>query len=165
MKCKLTTGGGMAGLLKYQNKSDSEFISGSQPDQASFLRETAAIRSLRPDCKKPVLHVSLSPPPQREAGRRAMGKSGRSLPRKNGVGGKFFFLRSPRRHEKRSRPYCLKHVGLKREPVEFSKFCEASNARLRGTGVRVPPAKNPLTPGLPERGGQPPPNCQGRLNE
>ena len=63
MKVKVNTGGGMRGLLKYQVKKDSIFICGSQQNQHDFLRETAALRSLRPDCKKPVLHFSLSQPP------------------------------------------------------------------------------------------------------
>ena len=53
----------MRGLVKYQTKSDSILISGTQVSQSDFLRETALLRELRPDCKKPVLHFSLSQPP------------------------------------------------------------------------------------------------------
>lgn len=63
MKVKVSTGAGMRGLVKYQVKDGSEFVSGSQPIASDFLRETAALRELRPDCRKPVLHFSLSQPP------------------------------------------------------------------------------------------------------
>lgn len=63
MKVKVSTGGGMRGLVKYQKKSGCELISGSQLTAENFLRETAALRELRKDCKKPVLHFSLSQPP------------------------------------------------------------------------------------------------------
>ncbi len=65
MKVSVSTGGGMSGLAKYMNKIGSQFICSSTltdhlPD---FLRETAMLRQLRPDCKKPVLQFSLSQPP------------------------------------------------------------------------------------------------------
>jgi len=66
MKAKVRTGGGMRGTVNYQNKDGSEFISGSQENANDFLRETAALRELRKDCKKPVLHFVLSQPDGKE---------------------------------------------------------------------------------------------------
>lgn len=66
MKAKVRTGGGMRGTVNYQNKDGSEFISGSQENASDFLRETAALRELRKDCKKPVLHFVLSQPDGKE---------------------------------------------------------------------------------------------------
>lgn len=63
MKVKVSTGSGMKGLVRYQLKEDSTFICGTQQNQNDFLRETAALRELRKDCTKPVLHFSLSQPP------------------------------------------------------------------------------------------------------
>lgn len=62
MKCKVSTGSGMRGLLSYIEKDDAQHIAGTQQDSVSFLREVAALRSLRPDCKKAVAHFSLSLP-------------------------------------------------------------------------------------------------------
>ena len=66
MKVKVSSGGGMRGTVNYQAKPDSEFIDGSQSTKTSFLRETAGLRELRKDCKKPVLHFSLSQPTGQE---------------------------------------------------------------------------------------------------
>lgn len=63
MKVKIKTGGGMRGVIKYISKDDAEFISGTQSAPNDFLRETAALRELRPDIKKPVFHMMLSQPP------------------------------------------------------------------------------------------------------
>lgn len=64
MKAKVKTGGGMRGLVKYQiEKPEAEFVCGTQSNSKDFMREVAALRALRPDCKKPVLHISLSLPP------------------------------------------------------------------------------------------------------
>lgn len=63
MKCKVTTGAGLRGLVKYQTSKDgATFIDGSQASQKDFLREIAALRALRPDCAKLALHISLSLP-------------------------------------------------------------------------------------------------------
>lgn len=66
MKVKVKAGGGMRGLIAYLTKDDSEFLAGTQPTPKDFLRETASLRELRPDCKKPVLHFSLSQPAGKE---------------------------------------------------------------------------------------------------
>lgn len=62
MKAKVITGNGARGLMAYVQKPGAEFIDGTQSIPANFLRETAALRSLRPDCQKAVLHFSLSLP-------------------------------------------------------------------------------------------------------
>ena len=62
MKVKVTTGANMAGLTRYQIKAGSSFVCGTQPDRNSFISECKFIELTRPDCKKPVLHFSLSLP-------------------------------------------------------------------------------------------------------
>ena len=52
----------MAGLTRYQVKPGSSFICGTQPDRDAFINECNSIEATRPDCKKPVLHFSLSLP-------------------------------------------------------------------------------------------------------
>ena len=52
----------MAGLTRYQVKPGSSFVCGTQPDRNSFISECKFIELTRPDCKKPVLHFSLSLP-------------------------------------------------------------------------------------------------------
>lgn len=66
MKAKLSKGAGFVGVLRYamQESKDPEIVScnmsGDTP--VSLAREFAAIRRLRSDVKKPVLHLSLSCP-------------------------------------------------------------------------------------------------------
>ena len=63
MKSKVKTGKGFGGVMRYAaDKPGASFIAGTQPTPRDFLREAAALRALRPDCKKPVLHLSLSLP-------------------------------------------------------------------------------------------------------
>jgi len=63
-KLKAMTGSGFGGLIAYMTEKEaSSFICGSQETAKDFLRECSALRSARPDCKKPVLHFSLSQPP------------------------------------------------------------------------------------------------------
>jgi hypothetical protein len=67
MKAKVSTGKGFAGLMKYAQKEDAKFISSTAGEnQKDFLRACAKLRESRPDCKVPVIHISLSlPPPER----------------------------------------------------------------------------------------------------
>jgi hypothetical protein len=64
MKVKITTGKGFAGLVKYANKQDAEFVNSTTGDDPkAFLNRCAQLRESRPDVKSPVLHFSLSLPP------------------------------------------------------------------------------------------------------
>jgi hypothetical protein len=66
VKAKLSKGAGFAGVLRYamQEGKDPEIVGGNMSGDtpASLAREFDAIRRLRLDVKKPVLHLSLSCP-------------------------------------------------------------------------------------------------------
>lgn len=69
MIAKITRGGGFRGTLAYTLAPEHrpDIVGGNMagPDVSSLAREFAAVRQLRPDVEKPVVHVSLSFDPGR----------------------------------------------------------------------------------------------------
>lgn len=69
MIAKITRGAGFRGTLAYTLAPEHkpEIVAGnmSGQDASSLAREFAAVRQLRPDVEKPVVHVSLSFDPGR----------------------------------------------------------------------------------------------------
>lgn len=82
MIAKITRGAGFRGTLSYTLAPEHkpEIVGGnmSGQDVPSLAREFAAVRQLRPDVEKPVVHVSLSFDPGRVIDRETDMCNGRS---------------------------------------------------------------------------------------
>ena len=65
MKAKISRGGGFRGVLNYvHDKGEAEIVGGNMSGQTpqELTREFGITKALRPDCKNPVWHCSLSAP-------------------------------------------------------------------------------------------------------
>jgi hypothetical protein len=64
MKVKIKTGSSFSGVVKYvTNPAKSTFGGGTAPSPQAFTERAKMLVKTRPDCKTPVVHISLSQPP------------------------------------------------------------------------------------------------------
>ena len=113
MKGKIVRGSGFGGVLRYVLDEDKEasILGGNMlgRDAKSLAREFGPVRQLRPDCKRPVLHISLrmpsgvasrapraNPLPVHEGKRRAGPSLRPSVRRSVGRGALTYILATPR---------------------------------------------------------------------
>ena len=73
MKAKISRGGGFRGVLNYVlDKGEAEIVGGNMSGQTpqELAREFGITKKLRPDCKNPVWHCSLTAPKGERLSRR-----------------------------------------------------------------------------------------------